>query len=89
MALAVSRTGVRRVCTGAEYSTSARCSVIHMALALFRVGLRHACTEAEYSTSICRLVVHKAAAASCGGAVLERKECDGIFEFLQKRAAEM
>jgi hypothetical protein len=60
-----------------------------MALAIPRACLRHACTETEYCTSFCRLVVHIAAAASCGGAVLERKERDEIFEVLQKRAAEM
>ena len=79
MALAVSRARVRRVYTEAEYSTTACCSVIHMALALSRAGLRHVCTEAEYSTSICCCVVHIADAASCGGAILERKERDGMF----------
>lgn len=79
IAVTASRAVVCVACTAAEYSTSAWCFLVLMALPPSRSDVRHVCTEAEYSTSICCLVVHIAAAASCGGANLERKECDEIF----------
>ena len=89
MALAVSRAGVRRVCTHVEHTTPfAALSTTWPSLFIALVCGMFA-QKAECSTSICCFVVHTAAAASCGGAILESKECDEILKVLQRCAAEM